>query len=84
MRRQGGRDDEDRLRVWLLVRDGRARRWRVHVTSYVADGYVYGLAVAASHGQRERQHQERCKRWSGEAGLAVSVCQKADCELAWV
>ena len=53
MRRQGNRDDEDRLRVWLLVRDGRARRWRVHVTSYVADGYVYGLAVAVSHGQRE-------------------------------
>ena len=39
--------------MWLLVRDGRARRWRVHVTSYVADGYVYGLAVAVSHGQRE-------------------------------
>ena len=56
----------------------------VHVTSYVANGYVYGLAVAASHEQRERRHQERCKKWSGEAGLTVSVCQEAGCELAWV
>jgi hypothetical protein len=49
--------------VWLLVRDGRARRWRVHVTSYVVNGYVYGLAVAVSHAQRE-------------VGFAVSVCQR--------
>ena len=30
--------------MWLLVRDGRARRWRVHATSHVVNGYVYGLA----------------------------------------